>query len=69
MEISIYGFIEDAVAARGWAVVACGDLTEDQARSLARKREMRVDVVRLPAGRCYRFEPNVDLRRERSNSV
>jgi len=57
MEISIYGFIQDAVAARGWAVVACSDLTESQAQLVAKNREMRVDVVHLPAGRCYRFEP------------
>ena len=57
MEISIYGFIQDAVAARGWAVVACSDLTESQAQLVAKNREMWVDVVHLPAGRYYRFEP------------
>ena len=57
MEIWIYGFIQDAVAARGWAVVACSDLTESQAQLVAKNREMRVDVVPLPAGCCYRFEP------------
>ena len=50
MEISIYGFIQDAVAARGWAVVACSDLTESQAQLVAKNREMQVDVVHLPAG-------------------
>ena len=57
IEISIYGFIQDAVAARGWAVVACSDLTESQAQLVAKNREMWVDVVHLPAGRYYRFEP------------
>ena len=53
---SIYGFIRDAVTSRGWAVVVCSDLTDFQARTVAEEWDLRVDIVHLPVGRCFRFE-------------